>query len=214
MESYASLLRDEIKPAASSRAEDYLERISNAARRLDLLILDALNYSQVLRGECPLAPVDLQSLIDQLIRSYPDFQPPKAEVRVEGELPVVQGTVAGLTQCFSNLLGNAVKFVGPGVQPKVVIYSEPVPAGFRVWIKDNGIGIPAESHERVFNLFQRLDNRYPGTGIGLAIVRKVAEQMQGAAGVESEPDKGSRFWIDLKPATANPISSVSLPAQV
>ena len=68
----------------------------------------------------------------------------------------------------------------------------------RLWFEDNGIGIPEEAHERIFQLFQRLDRSYEGTGVGLAIVRKGAEKMGGRAGVESAPGQGSRFWLDLK----------------
>ena len=74
----------------------------------------------------------------------------------------------------------------------------------RLWFEDNGIGIPQEYHERVFGMFQQLDKSYEGTGIGLALVRKTAQRMDGKAGVESEPGKGSRFWLELTKASVNP----------
>ena len=111
----------------------------------------------------------------------------------------VLGHEALATQCLSNLLDNAVKFVAPGVHPQVRVWTEPRANRVRVWVEDNGIGVSKEYHERIFRMFERLhaNERYPGTGIGLAIVRKAVERMGGQAGVESEPGKGSRFWLDL-----------------
>jgi signal transduction histidine kinase len=119
---------------------------------------------------------------------------------VEGNLPVVIGNEALLTQCFSNLLGNAVKFVAPGKRAEVRVWSERNNGVSRIWVEDSGIGIPKHAQTRLFTMFQKLDNQYEGTGIGLAIVRKVVERMGGRVGVESEPDRGSRFWIELNVA--------------
>lgn len=198
MESYAFLLREEVKETQSQRVMDYLDRIQASSRRLDHLILDALNYSQVSREDLPLEAIELEPLLREMIATYPGLQPPRATVQIHGPLPRVLGNVAGLTQCFSNLLNNAIKFVAPGVQPLVHIQAEPSAIGHRIWVIDNGIGIPREFQSRIFNIFQRLDNRFEGTGIGLAIVRKVMAQMNGRVGVESAPQRGSRFWVELK----------------
>jgi len=80
------------------------------------------------------------------------------------------------------------------------VWAEPADDVLRVWIEDNGIGIPAHSQERLFRMFQRLTSEYEGTGIGLAIVRKVVERMGGRVGAESAPGKGSRFWVELRQA--------------
>jgi signal transduction histidine kinase len=160
-----------------------------------------------------------------MLESYPCFQPPHADIALLKPLPRVRGNEALLTQIVSNLLDNAVKFVAPGVTPQVRIWAELVAGGgqeqnldshsqpldstlnsqpstlnsfIRLWFEDNGIGIPPDMRERIFEVFQRLSTRYEGTGIGLAIVRKAAERMGGRAGVESEIGKGSRFWVELK----------------
>jgi CheY-like chemotaxis protein len=138
-----------------------------------------------------------------MLESYPELQPSKAHIQVEGELPVVLGNEAGLTQCFSNLLGNAVKFVRPGEAPQIQVWAEVLADGHqegwvRIWVEDKGIGISKEMLPRVFDMFSRGSHDYEGTGIGLALVRKVAQRMGGRVGVESQEGKGSRFWIELK----------------
>ncbi len=149
-------------------------------------------------------PVDLFVLIDGLVETYPNLQPDKAEIHIEPKLPTVMGNEAALTQCFSNLLGNAVKFAKPGSKARIRIRAEHSPGSpepgakaVRIWVEDDGIGIPKDAQERIFAMFQRLDPTREGTGIGLAIVRKVVERMGGKVGVESELDHGSRFWVDL-----------------
>jgi signal transduction histidine kinase len=182
------------------QSQKYLGRISLAASRMDRLITDALSYTKAMRQELSLEPVDTARLLRGMIESYPEFQPPNARVEIAGPLPWVVANEAGLTQCFSNLLGNAVKFVEKGRLPQVTIRAEPIDGRVKFWVEDNGIGIPREMHSKVFVMFQRLSKDFDGTGIGLALVRKVTERMGGRAGVESEAGKGSRFWIDLPAA--------------
>ncbi len=107
-----------------------------------------------------------------------------------------------LVQVIDNLLANARKFVRPGEQPRIVVEAERRGDWVRLWVEDHGIGIAPEHQERIFRVFERLHGieTYPGTGIGLAIVKKGVERMGGRAGVESAPDSGSRFWIELPAA--------------
>ncbi|HZQ48591.1 MAG TPA: ATP-binding protein, partial [Verrucomicrobiae bacterium] len=121
------------------------------------------------------------------------------------ELTVV-GNESLLTQCFGNLLDNAVKFVAPFVRPCIHVWAEEIQGResgiVRIWIEDNGIGIPKGAQEKIFRMFHRrhTEAEYPGTGIGLTIVKKAVERMNGRVGLESEPGKGSKFWIDLPKA--------------
>jgi signal transduction histidine kinase len=117
---------------------------------------------------------------------------------MEGEFCRVLGNEAALTQCVSNLLTNAAKFVAPGVFPLIRIRAEPKGERVRVWFEDNGIGIDPQYKDRIFSLFQRLNKEYDGTGLGLSIVRKAVERMGGTVGVESNPGVGSRFWLELQ----------------
>lgn len=107
-----------------------------------------------------------------------------------------------LIEVLLNLVSNALKFVKPGEQPQIRIRSEKVDGRVRLCVEDNGIGIDPKNFGRLFEMFQPLNSEYPGTGIGLAIVRKAVERMGGVVNVESEPGKGSRFWIELPAGTA------------
>jgi signal transduction histidine kinase len=180
-----------------------LDNAVRAARRMDQLILDVLTLSRISRQELQTGKVNLDSLVRQVILERPEFHAPKAEVRIESPLPAVRGHEASLTQCLTNLLSNAVKFVPRGVTPQVRIYAETRGGKLRLWVADNGIGIPPQAREKIFGIFHRLHSpaEYEGTGIGLAIVRKAVERMGGCVGVESEEGRGSRFWIELEQAS-------------
>jgi len=203
-------------------AKECLGRIATSAERMDRLIADALSYSRSVRQELPLEDVDAGALLRGMLDSYPEFQTARARIVVEGRLPMVLANEAGLTQCFSNLLGNAVKFVKPGEKSDIRIWAEEVesekgrtPGGWvRIWVEDKGIGITKEMMPRVFDMFARASKDYEGTGIGLALVRKVVQRMGGKVGVESERGKGSRFWIELSKGgeRPNPIAAAGLAA--
>ena len=203
MTGFAGLLAEECMDTMGSSSREYLTRIITASGRMDRLITDALSYSQIVRHEMPLEVIDARRLLTEMIESYPIFQEPKARVEIAADLPHVLGNEAALTQCFSNLLGNAVKFVPPGTVPHVRIRSERRGDRVCLWCEDNGIGISADLQSRVFVMFQRLSKDYEGTGIGLTLVKKVVERMGGSVGVESEPGRGSRFWVELKAADSH-----------
>jgi PAS domain S-box-containing protein len=198
MSAFAGLVSESTGAGGNQETHEYCRRIQLAASRLDKLIQDALHYTKAVLREMPPEPVDLSKLVPGLIETYPNLQPDKADIRIEGQLPVVLGNDALLTQCFSNLLGNAVKFVATGTRPHVRVHAENAGAMTRIWIQDNGIGIPRHARDRLFKMFERLTNDYEGTGIGLAIVRKFAQRMGGRVGAESEAGQGSRFWIELR----------------
>ena len=140
--------------------------------------------------------IHVKTALDQLAK---EIRERGARVSVEPPFPRVQAHGGMLVQVLVNLISNAIKFVPAGVVPEVRIRGELRGRRLRIWIEDNGIGIHPDYHEKVFGLFQRLNlaEAYPGSGVGLAIVRRAMERMGGASGVESTPGKGSRFWIDL-----------------
>ncbi len=200
MHGFSALLEQNYGPELDNTGKSYLQRITASATRLDRLIQDVLNYSKVARADLQLHSVDLEALFQEIIESYPALQPPKAHISFKAPLPRVLGNTAALTQVLSNLLGNAVKFARDGVEPRVCVFAENHGDLVRLTVEDNGVGIPQESQARIFQMFQRLHpaSEYEGTGIGLAIVRKAVERMGGTVGVESDPGRGSRFWVQLR----------------
>ena len=220
MQGFATILNEEGADRLSDEHKDYLSRIGSVAGRMDKLITDALNFSKAVRQELISERVDVTQLLGEIQGSYPELEQSEAEIEIQGEIPDVMGNVAGLTQCFSNLLGNAVKFVKPGQKPQILIWAERVSerelegqtgknlvtgqrenlAWVRIWVEDKGVGMSKDFQPRVFDMFQRESDDHEGTGIGLALVRKVTERMGGKVGVESEPGQGSRFWLILKAA--------------
>ncbi|HEY5912403.1 MAG TPA: PAS domain S-box protein [Verrucomicrobiae bacterium] len=216
MQGFSEMLEDECADCHHRNTKEYLRRIRLAAARMDQLITDSLDYTKATRQELPLEPVDLVELLNGIVETYPNLQPARANIQIATDLPVVLGNEAALTQCFANLLDNAVKFSKPATHPQIRIWAEEIgragdgqavlgkpPASrrsTRIWVEDDGIGIPRESLQRIFGIFQRAATTHQGTGIGLAIVRKVAQRMGGAVGVESEEGRGSRFWVELTKA--------------
>jgi signal transduction histidine kinase len=204
MQGFAGIIEEQCAGCERNMSRDYFRRIKTASKRMDQLIADSLSYSKAARQELTLEPVGLLQLLSSLIETYPNLQPDKADIELDANLPAVMGNEAALTQCFSNLLGNAVKFAKAGVRPKIRVWAEMAQSTphsgvplVRIWVQDDGIGIPEACLPRIFEIFQRASRDYEGTGIGLAIVRKVAQRMGGAVGVESEEGKGSRFWVEL-----------------
>ena len=200
MEGFAQALLEDYGEGMDPTARDYAGRIIAAARRMDVLIQDLLAYSRVSRTEVRLGSVALERVIQDVLQELEaEIREKNAQVLVEEPLPLVQAHYTILCQVLSNLLSNAVKFVAEGVRPRVRMWAEERGEWIRLWVEDNGIGIPPEYYERIFRIFERLHGieTYPGTGVGLAIVKKGVERMGGRVGVESEVGQGSRFWIEL-----------------
>jgi PAS domain S-box-containing protein len=198
MQAYSTALLEDYKDQLDEEGRDYLRRIQRSATRMDLLIRDVLCYSQVAKSEIKLNPVNLKPLVTDLLQQF-DI-PRAASMIIVEDLPFVWGHEAYLTQSLSNLISNGLKFIEPGTNPRLRIWSEIDGEMARICVSDNGIGIDPEHRSRVFKMFGRIhsDKRFPGTGIGLAIVNKAAARMGGTAGFESKPGKGSTFWLLLR----------------
>lgn len=209
IQSFGLVLEEEAGPRLTAECRDYLDRMRRAAGRMDALIRDVLRYGNLVQEELPLAPLEVSPLVRGIVETYPNVA--EAEVSIAPDIPAVLGNEAALTQCFSNLLGNAVKFKKPGSKPVIAVTAERRDGWVRVCVKDNGVGIPREMQPKVFDMFQRLDNSKEGTGIGLAIVRKAAERMGGGVYLESEPGEGTRFYLKLRPAPEERRSSPPRP---
>jgi signal transduction histidine kinase len=228
MSSFTSILLEEYGANFDERGRDYAQRISNAAQRMDRLVQDLLAFGRLGHTAVPVSNINLEAEVNAAVRHFSEeLEARDATVEVCAPLPPVKANAAVLNQILSNLISNALKFVDPETRPHLRIYAEETTSRMesaatksgnvplldaqlsaldgkfvRLWIEDNGIGIAPEYHERIFRMFERLHGAgsYPGTGIGLAIVRKGVERMGGRAGVESAAGEGSRFWLELPAA--------------
>ncbi len=203
MHGYADALVEDYGASLPEEGRGFTQRIVAAADRMENLIQDILTYSRLARGEVNLRPVALEQIVNQVLaQSEQTVSDASARIEVERPLPSVKAHPPTLVQAIENLLSNAIKFVSPGSKPYIRIRAEREANSVRLWFEDNGIGIDPAHQERVFQPFQRLHGveTYPGTGIGLAIVRRSLERMGGGCGVVSKPGEGSRFWIELPAA--------------
>jgi len=181
-----------------------VKRIAAAAVKMHELIEDLLAYSKLGRKDLHLGPVDLDVLFKEVLDPSGTYITTRlADIDVASPLGLVVAHKGTLFLVAQNLLANAIKFTKPGHRASVRIFSERRPQGrVRVWVQDEGIGIREKYFAQIFRPFERLHTslEYPGTGIGLAIVRRGVDRMGGAAGVESEVDRGSRVWIEFEEA--------------
>jgi PAS domain S-box-containing protein len=195
---YLQLLRRRHGDTLVEEANDYVARAIDSAGRLRTLIEDLLAYSRAGRSEHPPEPVDTQSLVAAIATSVSATREPPPVIEWNG-LPTVAGEARQLSQLLQNLISNAIKFVPEGTVAKVVVSAKRDGVWWRFAVDDNGIGIDAQDAERVFGMFQRLHTRelYPGTGIGLAIARKVVENHGGRIWAEQRPEGGTRMAFTL-----------------
>lgn len=187
----------------SGDSQLYLDRMLNAAGRMRVLIEDLLTFSRVTTKAQPFKRVSLKRIVNEVIA---DLEIRIAETGTKvtvGRLPAIEADATQMRQLFQNLLSNAIKFRAEGTEPRIRVYSTIDDSGDRsllnISVTDNGIGFDQKYADRIFTIFQRLHgrNEYEGTGIGLAVVRKIAERHGGTVSATSEIGKGSRFDIVL-----------------
>jgi signal transduction histidine kinase len=201
MQGFAHALIQNFGDRLPVEARDYAQRIIASGQQAEVLIRDLLAYSRLSFEEFQLEPVDLGQVVETALEQLEgDIRESGAEVSVGTPLPAALGQSTILVQVIANLISNAIKFVPLGRAPEIRIRAEDGPETVRLWLEDNGIGIPAGQEERIFRVFERLTDSAgrPGTGIGLAIVRRGMERMGGSAGVTRNPTgEGSAFWVEL-----------------
>jgi signal transduction histidine kinase len=199
MTGYSQMLLDDYSSVLDETGQHMLKRIQSSSEFMDKLLVDLLAYGRTARVELELGPVEVEKAWKTaLLQCAIQIEQSKASVEIGKPLPTVVAHEGTLVQVLTNLLTNSLKFVASGVTPQIKFSAEERVETIRLWIEDNGIGIPENQHHRVFRVFERLHgSRYIGTGIGLSIVRKGVERMYGQVGFESPPGKGTRFWIDL-----------------
>ncbi len=212
IQAFSGLMVSEYSHLVGEDGADILIRMKGAAQRMQNLIRDLLVYSRISTQQQPFQTVSLGRVIDAVLDDLElSIQEHDADIYVD-TLPVIDGDPLQLQQLFLNLLSNALKFVQPGKKPEIHIGNKPIAREdlpvllqsnqqiyYEITVSDNGIGFDQSYQERIFQLFHRLHNQntYPGTGIGLAICKKAAENHGGTITARSEPGKGSTFSVYL-----------------
>ena len=199
MSGFASLLEELYGPDLDERGREFVRIILDGAGRMDALIEDLLSFCRVGSAERVMVDVSLDASLDAVLTQMrSELEAVGAGVTADA-LPMVCGDPVQLGQLLQNLVANGVKFVAPGATARVHVSAERLPGAWAVTVSDNGIGVEPAHRERIFGMFERLHarDRYQGTGIGLAICKRIVERRGGAIWVEDEPSGGSRFRFTI-----------------
>ncbi len=197
---FARLLEQDCGDALGERGRHYLRRIQEGGRQMEALLVDLLGFTRSGRP----APVGTHTDVRRVAREIAESLAPQlAERRVDLRIPprpfAVRCERTALYQVLSNLIGNALRHMGRPPAPRIEVACHRRPGGAEIAVMDNGVGVPPEDRERIFELFERgrpvRDDEKPGTGIGLAIVRRIAEAHGGRARVDERPGGGARFRV-------------------
>jgi len=195
---YCQILQEKCEQRFGDEANEYLDHIVSAVGRMNRLIEDLLDYSRVGRSQEPFQPIDLGSV---LVQAKANLEAAIQESRAQFDvapLPMIAGNQIQLVQLFQNLIGNAIKFRRE-VDPVIRISASCDGELWRFAVEDNGIGIEPQYLDRVFQVFQRLHGKaYSGTGIGLAVCKRIVERHGGTIWVESEPGQRTTFFFTLR----------------
>ncbi|MEN6342809.1 MAG: PAS domain-containing protein, partial [Methanospirillum sp.] len=200
--SFSQLLERRYRGQLGQDADEYIDFIVEGGTRMQTLIQDLLAYSRVNTTRQQIARTDAEDVFAEAVRSL-DVSLLEAEATLTHDpLPVVMADPIQLAQVLSNLISNAVKFRKPDVPLRVHVGARRLDGFWEFWVSDNGIGIEPEYFDRIFVIFQRLHTKetYPGTGIGLAIVKRIIDRHGGTVRVESTPGEGSTFFFTLPAA--------------
>ena len=196
---FVQLLKRTYEGQIDEQADSWIERTVNNTKRMQTIINDILSYSRVDSRARPFENVDLNKIFDEVLIILESSISDAKAVVTKDKLPVIWGDSSQLIQIFQNIIGNGIKY-NKSEFPSVHVTSKEENKHFTILISDNGIGIDSQYYERIFEIFQRLHTYkdYPGTGIGLAICRRIVERHGGEIWIESEMGKGSKFYFTIK----------------
>lgn len=206
IQAFGDLLHSKHAAALPEEAKGYVRKMQTSAGRMSRLIDDLLAYSRVTTHTRPFTRVDLGTTVKDVLEDL-ELRTAKAGGRIEvGPLPVIDGDPGQLRQLFQNLIGNALKFHRRDVPPVVRVAAEPAAGGWEVRVEDNGIGFEDRHRERIFQVFQRLHGRdeFDGTGVGLAICKKIAERHGGGIDARGRPGEGATFVVSFPAPPPDP----------
>ncbi|QFY43858.1 PAS domain S-box protein [Candidatus Methylospira mobilis] len=205
--SYLTLLEKALAGRLDEDTREYLSYAIEGAKRMDQMILAMLDFSRVGRKTDPITPISSREVLDDTLAMLKsDIIAGDGAVEVTGDWPELVASRDELMRLLQNLIGNALKYHEPDQPPCVEVHAAATPALFRVTVRDRGIGIDPNQTERLFKVFSRLQarTRFEGTGVGLALCRKIVEHHGGRIGVESAGEGcGSTFWFELPRASAH-----------
>jgi two-component system sensor kinase FixL len=212
IQAFGDRLKSKCDAANLQDGREYLERMQSAAARMQKLIEDLLTFSRVISATQPFVPVDLGVVTHEVLTDL-EVRIEQSKAKVElGSLPTIEADPLQMRQLLQNLIGNALKFQPPDSQPVIKIYAEirkspfadagqPLPTDelCELTIEDNGIGFEEKYLDKIFSVFQRLHGRteYEGTGVGLAVCRRITDRHSGTITARSEPGKGAKFLVTL-----------------
>lgn len=196
---FLTQLEKKYSSTLDDKAKQYIHFAVDGAQRMRQLILDLLEFSRVGRVGSQIEEIDLNNIISEILTLYKKEIEDKSAVIITEKLPVIHSQKSLVTQVFQNLIGNALKYSKEEFPVQINISIQEQEKYWQFAVTDNGIGIPQEFFEKIFVIFQRLHNRekYSGTGIGLAITKKIVESLGGKIWVESEENKGSTFYVTI-----------------
>jgi signal transduction histidine kinase len=200
IDGYSRLLLEDYSERLEAEARGFLYNIRSSAQRMNQLIDDLLTYSRLERRAFTASTVSLRRLVNALVEERrADLESGQVQLIQHMQCDQVVADADALAQALRNYLDNAIKFTRDVPAPRIEIDAEEGAGCCRVWVRDNGIGFDMKYHDRIFEIFERLHplEKHPGTGIGLAIVRKAMERLCGRAWAESAPDRGATFYIEI-----------------
>jgi PAS domain S-box-containing protein len=197
--SYTQLLAERYEDQLDQKAHKFIHYAVDGAQRMQILIRDLLAFSRVETRAQAFKPLDSHHVLCGAMANLKTLINETGALVTSGDLPIVQADESQLTQLFQNLISNGIKFRQPSTTPSIHISAQRVENRWRLAVQDNGIGIDSKYKERVFVIFQRLHTRdeYPGTGIGLAICKRIVHRHGGRIWFESSPGKGTTFYFTL-----------------
>ncbi|MGH9582327.1 MAG: sensor histidine kinase [Bryobacteraceae bacterium] len=196
--SYSQLLARRYRDQLDDRARSYIDQIGEGVERMGNLLDDLLSYAGLGAEEEPADSIDLNAVLAEALQNLEIAIAESGGIVAVGELPTIKGRNTHFVQLFQNLIGNAIKYRGDD-PPRIHVSAGKVNGEWRFAVADNGMGIAPEYREQIFGIFKRLHGKeIPGTGMGLAICKRVVERYGGRIWAESSPEQGATFYFTLE----------------
>jgi PAS domain S-box-containing protein len=200
IEGYSRLLLEDHMDGVDEDGRAFLYTIRDSTERMNQLIDDLLAYSRIERRTLIAEPIELRRFVETLVEERrTELEERKINLAVKVNGSVVVTDAEGLSQALRNYLDNAIKFTSDTPEPRIEVGAEETEKSCRLWVRDNGVGFDMKYHDRIFEIFHRMHRPedYPGTGVGLAIVRKAMERTGGRAWAESAVGQGATFYLEI-----------------